>query len=105
MVIEFGSQGMSRLHVCVDRTWEPSGRVMVNGALAIFLFVTGAPSTKKCAVAPESNKAYWTVRWSLVGLKMVLAFGRSLNCCCSTKLHQARVLVGNVMLHEIMGVT
>ena len=60
-VIESGSQGMSRLQVCDDRTWEPSGRVMVMGAVATFLFVTGAPSTKKCAVAPESNEAYCTV--------------------------------------------
>lgn len=86
---------MSMLQVCDDRTWEPSGRVMVMGAVATFLFVTGAPSTKKCAVAPESNKAYW----SFFGLKMVLAFGKSCNFRCWTKLHHACCFVGNVMWH------
>lgn len=86
---------MSRLQVCDDRTWEPSGRVMVMGAVATFLFVTGAPSTKKCAVAPESNKAYW----SFFGLKMVLAFGKLCKFCSWTKLHHACCFVGNAIWH------
>lgn len=42
-----GSQGMSRLHVCVDFSLAPLGIVMVIGRVAIFLFTTGAPSMMK----------------------------------------------------------
>ena len=53
---------MSRLQVCVDWIVLPSGIVMDNGDVAGLLLVTGAPSTKKCAVAPESDSAYCTDR-------------------------------------------
>ena len=75
------------------------------GAVATFLFVTGAPLTKKCAVAPESNKAYRTVCCSFWASKMVFAFGKFgklCNFCCWTTLHHACCFIGNVMWHGRM---
>ena len=52
-----GSHGMSRLHVCVDFIVLPFGSVMVIGLVAFCILVAGAPSIRKCAVAPESDRA------------------------------------------------
>ena len=52
---------MSRLHVCVDLIVLPFGNVIEMGLRAILLFVTGALSTRKCPVAPESEMACSTV--------------------------------------------
>ena len=49
--------GISRLHVCVDCRVDPSGSMIVMGEVASFLFRTGAPSTMKWLVAPESLMA------------------------------------------------
>ena len=49
---------MSRLHVCVDVMFLPFGIVMLIGLSATCKFVTGAPSTRKYPVAPESEIAY-----------------------------------------------
>ena len=54
----FGIHGMSKLHVCVDCIIFPLGSVIFNGDDVIFLLTTGAPCTRKCPVAPESEMAY-----------------------------------------------
>ena len=54
---------------------RPLGSVMVIGFSAIFRFATGAPSTKKCPVVPESDMTYSTACFSHVVLKIVPAFG------------------------------
>ena len=57
----FGSHGISRLHVCVDVMFLPFGIVMLIGLLDTCKFVTGAPSTRKWPVAPESEISYSVV--------------------------------------------
>ena len=52
-----GNHGMSRLQVCVDCIVPPMGNVMVTGLVPFFLLTTGAPSTRKWSVAPESEMA------------------------------------------------
>ena len=54
-VILLDSHGMSRLQVCVDLMVWLLGSVMVIGLVVHFRFATGAPSTKKCPIAPESE--------------------------------------------------
>ena len=49
-----GMSSMSRLHVCVDLSLDPSGRLMEIGFLAGCRFFTGVPCKTKCSVAPES---------------------------------------------------
>ena len=61
----FGSHGMSRLHVCLDVMFLPFGIVMMIGLSATCKFVTGAPSTRKWPMAPESEIAYLVVILSL----------------------------------------
>ena len=95
-VIDVGSHGMSKLQVCVDCMVFPSGIVMVNGEVAIFLFVTGAPSTVKCAVAPESDRAYCTAFQFLVGSNMVPALGSNFNCSWLTMWLQACCFGGTI---------
>ena len=63
--------------------------VMVIGFSAICRFATGAPCTKKCHVAPESDIAYSTACFGLVVLKIVPAFGSSWSSCCVTMEFQA----------------
>ena len=63
---------------------RPLGGVMVIGLPAISRFATGAPCTKKCPVAPESDIAYSTACFGLVVLKIVPAFGSSWSSCCVT---------------------
>ena len=48
---------MSRLHVCVDHRVNPLGSMIVIGEVASCLFQTGAPTTMKWLVAPESLMA------------------------------------------------
>ena len=57
-VTVLGSHGMSKLHVCVDCIIFPLGSVIFNGDDVNFLLTTGAPCTRKCPVAPESEMAY-----------------------------------------------
>lgn len=59
-VITCGSHGMSRLHVWVDLIVFPFGSVIEMGFAATCLFTTGASSTKKWPVAPESDIACFT---------------------------------------------
>ena len=75
-VISDGTHGISRLHVCVELIIFPFGSVICSGNSAFFMFTVGDPSTRKCAVAPESDIActMLLIRW-LFNNK--LAFGRS----------------------------
>lgn len=57
-VMASGSHGISRLHVCVDLIMDPSGNLMESGEFVGLSFLTAAPFTRKCAVAPESKMAY-----------------------------------------------
>ena len=59
-VITCGSYGMLRLHVWVDLIVFSFGSVIEMGFVATFLFTTGASSTKKWPVAPESDIACFT---------------------------------------------
>ena len=77
-VILSGNHGMSRLHVWVDLIVLPLGSVMVIGFAAIFLLVTGAFSTRKCPVAPESEMACSTDLATRAGSKIVAAWGKLL---------------------------
>ena len=47
-----GSPGIVTSQQCDDLIFEPSGRLMVSGFVAIRLFSTGVPSMIKIAVAP-----------------------------------------------------
>ena len=55
VVMASGSHGISRLQVWLEDMMLPSGRVTLMGFFAICLLVTGAPATRKCPVAPESD--------------------------------------------------
>ncbi len=47
-----GSPGIVTSQQCNDLIFDPSGRLMVSGFVAIRLFSTGVPSMIKIAVAP-----------------------------------------------------
>ena len=67
---------MSKLNVCVDCISFPLGGVIFNGDAVNFLLTTGAPCTRKCPVAPESNMEYWTSYFLFVVKKLRLIVGR-----------------------------
>jgi hypothetical protein len=46
--------GMLMLHSCVDLTFLPSGRLIINGFFASLLFSTSTPSIMKIDVVPVS---------------------------------------------------
>jgi hypothetical protein len=52
-----GKPGMVTLHMWVDVTFFPSGREIVIGLMAIFLFLQFVPSMTKREVAPVSAMA------------------------------------------------
>ena len=54
----FGSNGMYRLHVCVDVIILPFGNLILIGLSATCKFVTGTHSIRQWPVAPESDIAY-----------------------------------------------
>ena len=83
-VIMLGSHGISILHVCIDFIVFPFGKVTLIGNFAGRLFTTGTPSTRKCTVAPESEKAHCTACFSFGVLKLVAAIGRSLKLLACT---------------------
>ena len=91
-VILDGSHGISRLHVCVELIILPFGSVICSGYLAFFMFTAGDPSTRKCAVAPESDIActMLLIRW-LFNNKF--AFGRSRSFSFTISCFHASVLV------------
>ena len=95
-VICAGSHGMSRLHVWVDWITLPFGNVIVIGWSAILLFMTGAPSTRKWPVAPESEMACLTARTRRCGLKMVADRGSCWRLfACTIVVHaDLRVAIG-----------
>ena len=49
---------MSRLHVCVDLSFDPSGRLTDIDFLAGCTLFPGFPGRTKCPVAPVSDMAY-----------------------------------------------
>ena len=49
-----GSPGIVMLHVCVDITFVPSGRLIVSGRTAGRRFLHGVPSIIKIEVTPVS---------------------------------------------------
>ena len=53
---------MSKLHVCIDIVLMPFGIVMLTGLSVTCKIVTGAPSTRKWPVAPESEMVY-SIAW------------------------------------------
>jgi hypothetical protein len=55
-----GRPGMVMLHVCVDLTILPSGRLTVIGLMVGFIFSMGVPSITKIDVAPVSVIAWDT---------------------------------------------
>lgn len=56
-VTDDGNHGISRLQVWVDLIVFPFGSVILIGVVATCTLVAGAPSIRKCAVAPESDSA------------------------------------------------
>ena len=56
-VSTIGSPGIVTSQQCDDLIFEPSGRLMVSGFVAIHLLFTGVPSMMKIAVAPVSMMA------------------------------------------------
>ena len=52
-----GRHGMSSVQVCVDVSHSTSGRFILSGCRAIFMFVTGVPGQTKWPVAPASATA------------------------------------------------
>ena len=51
------SHGKYIVQVCVDVSQSPSGRFILSGCRAIFMFVTGVPGKTKWPVAPASATA------------------------------------------------
>ena len=68
-----GSHGMSRVAVCVDRSWAPSGRLIVSGFVVVCLLWTGAPAVRKWFVATASAIAKSIPISMLAVLNMVVA--------------------------------
>ena len=75
-VICLGNHGIPKLHVCDDLTIVPSGNFIDKGYIAFLLFTTAAFSSKKCAVAPESDIAISTARVARFMSNMVFASGK-----------------------------
>ncbi len=78
---------------------------MVIGFSAICRFATGAPCTRKCPVAPESDMAYSTACFNLVVLKIVPALGSSWSSCCVTmefQAHCAHRLFGKKLCNHLV---
>ena len=60
-VINDGSHGIFKLHMCVDLMILLFDRVMVRmGLLVAWIFAAGVSFIRKCTVAPESDSASWT---------------------------------------------
>ncbi len=57
-VSTIGSPGIVTSQQCDDLIFEPSGRLIVIGFVAIRLLITGVPSMMKIAVAPVSRMAF-----------------------------------------------
>ena len=63
-----GIHGKSKLHVCVEYIFSPSGELICIGLVAFCLFFTLVLGRRKCPVAPESAIAV------LGGIECVLTF-------------------------------
>jgi hypothetical protein len=107
-VISWGNHGMLRLHVCVDVITLPFGILMLIGLVARRLLVTGAFSTRKWPVAPESDMACCTDLVTFALSKIVAALGSScrLFACtiiCHTLLRVGMVGVGGLLISFVGG--
>ena len=70
-----GSSGMYRSPMCVECTWSLSGSVTDIGATSACLLVTGAPTTSKWLLAPESN-----IDHSLIFIRLISILDRCMFC-------------------------
>ena len=66
--IACGIHGKSKLHVCVEYIFSPSGELICIGLVAFCLFFTFVLGRKRCPVAPDSAIAV------LGGIECVLTF-------------------------------
>ena len=90
---------MSRLHVWVDLMDFPLGNVTVIGLVARCLLVTGAFSTRKWPVAPESDMACFTDLVILAVSQIAVDCGNSCklfacSICCHAVVRVGMVGVG-----------
>ena len=63
LVANYGSQGMSIWHACVDFICSPSDKLLHRSFSAILIFLTGVPVRTKCPVYPESEMDISTAIW------------------------------------------
>ena len=75
--IMLGSHGISILQVCVDFIIFQFGKVIFIGTLEGCLLTNGAPSTRNCPVAPESEKSQCEDHFRFGVFKLVAAIGSS----------------------------
>ena len=61
--------------MCVKCTWSPSGSVTDIGEIANCLLVTGAPTSRKLLLVPES-----TIAHSLMFFKLIYTVDRRMFC-------------------------
>ena len=73
-----------RFPVRVEYKIETSSNCIANGASAIVMLMSGAPSTTKCTVAPESAIANSTCLATLLVLNMASACGSFVYYMAST---------------------
>ena len=72
------------------------------GNFALSKFTTGAPSIKKCDVAPESEMACSTIRTILLVLQIVsVLFNPSESSLCSTFIHALHLVVGGGVVLKV----
>ena len=74
-VVMPGSHDMLRLHVCIDMMILPFVSMILTGYTASRMFTAVDPSTRKCPVVSESEKAHSITFFDLIVLKMVFATG------------------------------
>ena len=82
----------------------PSGNLIAMGKFSLSKFTTGAPSIKKCAVAPESEMACSTLRTILLVLQLVLVLSAPSKSSLSPLFgHDPHlVVVGGVVLYLLI---
>ena len=63
-----GNDGMSRVHVCVERTCSPFGRWVTMGMAVGSMFVACVSDVRKWLVAPESRMAHCLTVLALISI-------------------------------------
>ncbi len=81
-------------HMCVDLTWLPSGKLILNCFIAGQMFLTGVPSIMNMNVAPVSAIAcniaivialrYWGVQVPNRCPAVAVNDGQEAGCACIT---------------------